>query len=64
MPRVNSKPPNPLAVRLNPDDLAWLRQRRTDTGEPVNTMISIAVTQWRRRMEAAAREGRRRAERA
>lgn len=62
MPRVNTKPPNPLAVRLAADDLAWLRKRRTNTGIPVNTMISTAVAQYRRRMEAAEREKVRRAQ--
>jgi len=61
MPRVTTKPPNPLAVRLQEDDLKWLRARKASTGESVNSMISEAVGQYRRRHLAAAREAVRRA---
>jgi hypothetical protein len=47
--------PNPLAVRFDPDDLHWLRTRRTETGVSVNSEVKKAVAQYRRRVEAANR---------
>lgn len=46
---------NPLAVRMDPDDLAWLKGRRKATGVSVNSEIKRAVSQYRNRIEAAAR---------
>jgi hypothetical protein len=53
MPTTAVKQVNPLAVRLSPVDLAWLRAEREATGTPVNALISKAVTQYRTRIEAA-----------
>lgn len=53
MPGTTTKPPNPLAVRLDQEDLTWLRAERENTGTSVNSMIAKAVRQYRARMEAA-----------
>lgn len=53
MPGKYTPSPNPLAVRLVADDLEWLRAQREATGTSVNAMISRAVAQYRRRVEAA-----------
>lgn len=37
---------NPLAVRLDPDDLDWLRDERGRSGVSVNRMIATAVRQY------------------
>lgn len=53
MPSTTSKTPNPLAVRLDAEDLAWLRAERETNGVSVNSLISKAVAQYRTRVEAA-----------
>jgi len=47
--------PDPLAVRLEESDAQWLKDRRDDTGTSVNSMVKTAVSQYRRRIEAAER---------
>lgn len=36
----------PFAVRIDPDDLAWLRDERDASGASVNGMITKAVRQY------------------
>lgn len=57
MPGDDSKKANPLAVRLDAEDLIWLKGERTVRGTPVNALIKTAVRQYRARVEAA-RKGR------
>lgn len=55
MPTTTTKSPNPLAVRLSPEDLIWLRAERESGNGSVNSLISRAVSQYRVRVEAARR---------
>jgi len=53
MPQPTKQQPHPLAVRLRPQDVDWLRRERENTGTPVNAMVSKAVQQYITRMSAA-----------
>jgi len=37
---------DPFAVRINPEDLAWLRDERDTSGASVNGMIVKAISQY------------------